>query len=143
MALSATDGDEFYEVTPDSDKIIATEWVTNNVLPVLHKAPIASYSEFREKLWDFLRRHPQEIIVADSPADFVYLMEQCHFMDGDKYAYINLDLKMYFVISGPYQSAMPHNALEDAKALKKWFVQVRTTEVPPVVKPGEVILRSA
>jgi hypothetical protein len=128
MALSGTDGDEFYEVTPDSDKTPATQWVTDNVLPVLNKDPVESEDKFKEKLWNFLRRHPQEIIVADSPADFVYLMQQCHFMKDDKYAYINLDLKMYYVVSGPYESAMPHNALEDARALKKWFVQVKSTD---------------
>ena len=131
MALSATNGDEFYEVTSGWDTLNVNQWVKENVIPVLNKQAI-SQADFKDRLWNFLRRHPQEIIVADSPADFIYLLQQCHMMtEDDKYKYINLDLKMYFVVSGPYQSAVPHNALEDARALKNGFTRVRPINQAP------------
>ena len=127
MALVSDDGDEFYEVLPWAHHSDTVPWVMENVLPVLNKYSIEQ-NVFREKLWDFLRKHTGELIIADSPADFVYLLEQCHMLDeNEKYQYINLDISMQFRISGIYTSKIPHNALEDARAL---LGSIKTTQIP-------------
>lgn len=123
MALVGADNHlhpEFYMAVPRLD-FMMNKWVYENVIPKIG-IPTSSWSAFRKALHEFLQQHPGEIIVADSPADFVYLLEQCHEInDEGKYRYINLNLKMEFVISGQYTSENPHNALADAKALKKWY----------------------
>lgn len=121
IALVADDGDEFYEVMHDALINDTNDWVKEHVWPMLNKAPTNKPYGWRDDLHDFLRKHVGETIVADSPADFWYLMGLVHEMKNGKYRYINLDLNMSFVISGQYQSKIPHNALEDAKALKEWF----------------------
>ena len=111
---------EFYAAVPRIDCMM-NDWVKENVIPKI-EIPTSSWSAFKLALHDFLRQHPGEVIVADSPADFVYLLEQCHEINEEgKYRYINLNLKMEFVISGDYTSENPHNALADARALKKWY----------------------
>lgn len=124
MAIVTSTHDEFYEVLPvgADDK-----WVKENVMPVLNKEPIKDNEKFREKLHNFLLRNPGKLIVADSPADFIYLLQECHHMTEDKkYYYLNLKLDMQFnpgirVI----KSEIPHNALEDARALLKSSKYIR------------------
>lgn len=123
MALVTEDGDFFYEVLPQYMPI-NVQWVKDNVLTVLHKAPIGSNAEFRIKLHDFLIKHSGHIIHADSPADFIHLMESCHGLDDQgRYVYLGLDITMKFVVMKNHgidlESLIPHNALEDARALMK------------------------
>ena len=120
MAIVGPNDSEFYEVLPHWS-MTKDPWVQANVLPVLNKQPIESWELFREKLWAFLAKHIGYVIVADSPADFKYLMENCHFMSNERYAYINLWIKMHFIITGKYISKIPHNALEDARALREYL----------------------
>lgn len=123
MALVSTDGDEFYEVLPYFHHSDLNPWVVANVLPKLDKASITAL-EFRDKLHVFLQKHIGEVIVADSPADFKYLMDQIEWMaDGNKYRYLNLSITMQFTPSGEYTPDNPHNALSDAKALMKWYLE--------------------
>lgn len=123
IALVAENGDEFYEVVGDAVYKVRDSWVIENVIPFLGKKGIGMYW-LREELWNFLEKHPQETIVADSPADFRYLLDLCHSIDNrGKYSYINLDIHMHFHVSGTYYSKIPHNALEDARALLGYLKQ--------------------
>ena len=127
MAIVASNGDEFYEVITWEKYSNTIPWVAENVLPKLNKLSIRE-DEFQNRLWNFLLKHPNEAIIADSPADFKYLLERCEFMTNEspsKYRYINLEIKMHFVISDKYESEVPHNALSDARALKKWYMGSR------------------
>lgn len=111
---------EFYKVLP-YDVTTINDWVKENVIPKLGVEP-TTWEKFRIDLWDFLYHHPHEIIVADSPADFVYLLEQMHYIDSkNKYKYISQNLKLEFIVSADYKSESPHNALSDARALKQWY----------------------
>lgn len=137
MAIVTTNGDEFYQVAPSIEQYDINEWVKENVVPKLGgKQSIAkSWKEFREELWKFLLLHPNQIIVADSPADFIYLLEQLHYMDeNNKYRYISANLKMEFVISGDYLSENPHNAIADARALRDWYLN----NLPNIPKMGKL-----
>lgn len=123
MAMISSSGNEFYEVVeyPIHPALgMPNDWVKENVIPKLGKEPISG-TEFREKLHGFLLQHPGQIIVADSPADFKYLLGQLEWMDKDKYQYLNLEVKMQFTPSGKYTPENPHNALSDAKALREWY----------------------
>lgn len=111
----------FYEVM-HPNTYTPNAWVKENVVPKLNKAPI-SEEEFRAKLHNFLMYHHGETIYADSPADIVHLMDLCHeITKEDKYRYINMNIKMEFIISGNIHSEVPHNALSDAEALRMWYM---------------------
>jgi len=112
MALVAEDGREFYEVVPLPTNI--DPWVRANVVPILHKEPIP-IAEFHNRLFAFLDQFKEPTIVADHPADIAYFadalitnkMGQSYKCDW-KALRRNVD----------YDSAMPHNALADARALR-------------------------
>lgn len=70
MAIVSDTGGEFYEVYND---LALNPWVKENVLPKLGKCYIPK-GDFETRLHDFLRMHAGEPIVADSPADFIYLL---------------------------------------------------------------------
>lgn len=124
LALVSDKGGDFYEVLR-IDRLYEN-WVLDNVIPFLNKQPIDEV-EFRKKLQDYLTLRTGETIVADSPADFWYLMDYLHEMKNEKYRYINLEIDMKFIISGIlYPSTgkypeIPHNALSDARALMEWY----------------------
>lgn len=130
MAIVADDGDEFYEVAYDAMIDDTKIWIKENVWPYLGKTPANLPHIMHDSLHNFLRKHVGETIIADSPADFIYLLQLCHEMEDDKYRYINLDLDMRFCISGNYTSKIPHNALEDARALRDWYNE-NITRYPP------------
>lgn len=117
--VSNTSGKEFYEVLP-LDKAYYDSWVMANVVPFLNKKSIPT-DEFNKKLREFLTLHAGEIIVADSPADFIYLLDRLHNLKNDKYEMLNLNISMSLVMSDNLAPSMPHNALSDAIALKAWY----------------------
>ena len=86
MALVG-DTDIFYEVKTYG---VVVPWVKDNVIPVLGKESI-DHNTFIDKLHSFLLRHHKERIVADSPADFVCLLNCLHGIDAEgKYYMLNL-----------------------------------------------------
>lgn len=122
MAMVSTNGDEFYEVVGLPHNLPIVPWVQENVIPKLGKAPI-SYDLFRNKVQEFLILHSGEMVIADSPADLIHLLDNMHCMtDKGKYHYLNLEVKMQFTPSGSYTPEDPHNALSDAKGLMKWYL---------------------
>jgi hypothetical protein len=114
MALVAEDGQhEFYEVLPLPAQPV--DWVAANVIPILGRPPVP-LPEFHERLFDFLRKFYKPTIVADHPADIAYFANAL-IVDSRGACYsgawkaerINLR----------YHSALPHNALADARALRE------------------------
>lgn len=122
IAMVADDGDEFYEVVAGVQYKDTIPWVRINVLPKLEKEGVGM-DVLEGKLQDFLRKHAGETVIADSPADFRYLMDCLHKVDEatGQYYYLNLAINMQFAPSGKYTPENPHNALSDARALKKWY----------------------
>lgn len=110
MALVAEDGSEFYEVLPYSN---LTTWVENNVVPVLNKQPI-SYQEFQTKLSLFLSKFNDFVLVADWPEDIAKFCEVLITGAGMRMNTPPFTMKILRVDSN---SAIPHNALEDARGL--------------------------
>jgi len=113
FAMVAEDGQEFYAVLPEPR--IWDKWCFENVLPVLGKQPVASYEDFRLAFLEFLRGFANPTIIADWPADLYYfnsvLLGRSHTESVMRPCRMQL-------VACDYDSAIPHNALEDARAIK-------------------------
>jgi hypothetical protein len=113
MALVSEADDEFYEVLEIDGEY--EPWVAENVVPYLGK-PSVFMEEFRSKLFAFLRVHSDVEIVCDWPADALYLMFVMMGADHTETQMIPMTIKM--VDLGELKSAIPHNALWDARAIR-------------------------
>jgi len=109
-------GHEFYEVLQWDDKK-CHPWVLENVIPYLNKDPI-SREILQKKLWDWLLNleFPATDIVADWPEDLAFFLELLCKPEGIR---LKGEYKFHLIHSPPTYSTIPHNALEDAKALKE------------------------
>ncbi len=115
MALVAEDGREFYEVVQIPSN--CTPWVFQNVIPILGKKPIGPKA-FQAKLRHFLDKYPHPTIIADWPIDIAYF---CEWVIVGDYPMCDAPMFKAECMSLPYcpESKVPHNALEDARAIAK------------------------
>lgn len=118
MALVAEDGSEFYEVLPYSN---LTAWVENNVVPVLNKQPIPRH-EFQTKLSLFLNKFDDFVLVADWPEDIAKFCEVLITGAGMRMDTPTFNMQILRIDSN---SVVPHNALEDARALMESVLNLR------------------
>lgn len=116
MALVAEDCQEFYEVLNLETQTEYGPWVAENVVPILNKDPI-SKNEFQFKLMMFLNQYESIRVIADWPDDIKYFCMslitspgQC-IVTPDSFT-IEIDRSLTTV-----ESKLPHNALEDARAI--------------------------
>lgn len=116
MALVG-DGVEWYEVIHHTD--IHDPWVAKNVIPYFGKEEITRKAA-QDSLHGFLLGLGDFEIVADYPADIAYF---CKFLETapGKAIQVGKQLKMTVEWGLKYKSAIPHNALEDARALRHSF----------------------
>lgn len=123
MALVAEDGREWYGVLPQPD-IIET-WVNENVYPVLNQEPIER-REFRQQFRSFLEQFDDIIIFADWYTDLVHFFETFAGKDHSESFHIPCTAvllpDMEFL-----PSAVPHNALEDARAIMRTLLAAPET----------------
>jgi hypothetical protein len=118
MALVADDGQEFYEVLNLEKDEKYGSWVYANVVPWLNKDPIAK-TWFHTKLWTFINQWNDVHIIADWPDDIKYF---CMSLITGPGVAINTPLKLTMQIDrelSTESSAILHNALEDARAIKR------------------------
>jgi hypothetical protein len=122
-ALVSENDDEFYEVLHLPNNACYDEWVSYNVVPYLNKQPIL-YSQFQEKLREFINRWPSIEVIADWPDDIKYFCYSLITGPGKAMATpLDLTLRIDRELSSA-RSAIPHNALEDAKAIKRhWYAR--------------------
>lgn len=115
MALVGEDGREFYEVAQVPQRI--DSWVAKHVIPVLHKEPVGAEA-FRGLLRQFIAKVPDPEIVADWPVDIGYFCMWC--ITGEYPAASAPVFKATILsLNTAPKSALPHNALEDARAIAK------------------------
>ena len=119
MALVAENGREFYEVLPCASP---GSWVAEHVMPILNKQPI-SQAAFSHKLYRFLSRFPSIHIVADWPEDIAHFCQALITGPGERIDTPPLTMEVRRDLDA--DSALPHNALEDARAI---FELVQTRE---------------
>ena len=93
-------------------------WVKEHVVPWI-MAPSIDDAMFRSKLYNYLKKHENETIVADWPEDLGHLLQYICEPNGMQY---NLQLDLRLIQSGKLDSKIPHNAISDARALMYWYV---------------------
>lgn len=111
-------GREFYKEIEITEQL--EPWVRDNVVPHLFLPP-CTYKEFQAHLAQYLQEVGECIIVADWPDDIRYFCEALITGPGES---INIRDKIVFVLdtSISYVSTVPHNALEDARAIKESYL---------------------
>jgi hypothetical protein len=109
MALVAEDGFEFYEVLHCERP---SAWVRQNVIPVLGKECV-SLATFQIALQAFLARFDRVHVIADWPEDVERFCRALIIGPGARMNTPPLTMEVRPIES---QSAVPHNALEDARA---------------------------
>lgn len=116
MAIVPEDGGPggaWYGVLPGPK--VWEKWVYENVYPVLHATPI-SKEAFRESAIAWLRQYDNPTIVADWYTDLVHFFSL--FAGNDHSESVGYDCKAELVLIDSYESAIPHNALHDALAIR-------------------------
>lgn len=122
MALVAENGDEFYEVVNFS-YIDCHPWVLQNVTPILNKEPIP-YEDFQRKLSTFLRKFDSIEVIADWPEDFYHFTMSLLTGPGMMMDVPNMSMHLERRLN--YLSTNPHNALNDAQAIKAGYLKKYT-----------------
>mgnify|MGYP001772779988 CR=1 FL=1 len=116
MALVSEDGErEFYEVVECSEAI--DPWVKENVMPILEKDPIPLV-EFQDRLKKFLGQFPAVHVTADYPDDIKHFCNAVITGAGEWFEVQPLTMEVDEECSAK-ASAVPHNALHDARAIRK------------------------
>jgi hypothetical protein len=115
MALVGNDC-EWYEVLEFAK--IDDPWVALNVVPHLNKAP-KHKSEVQQSLQQFLANQGACMIIADWPDDIKYFCQLLITKPG--YAINTPPLSFVLDRSIEYVSKIPHNALEDARAIMESY----------------------
>jgi len=123
MALVSEKGDEFYEVVPFRH-LMCDLWVINNVIPILKKEEI-SYERFQTKLRQYLNRFPEIEVIADWPEDFYHFSRALLTGPGEILG-VNTSITMTLERRLQYESVLPHNALEDARAIRTGYLKKYT-----------------
>lgn len=127
MALVAADGEEFYEVLNLSKDWKYEDWVAVNVVPHLNKNPV-SKDVFQAKLWKFINQYSEVHLIADWPDDIKYFCMSLITAPG---VCINTPHKLTMEINralSSTSSAIPHNALEDARAIQQNCNQLQNAQ---------------
>lgn len=121
LALVAEDGREFYEVLPCENP---EPWVAQHVMPVLNKAVIhyqlvEPHIVLAYALSHFLHQFDEVHIVADWPEDISHFCQALIVGPGRRVDTPPLTLEVRRDLPNTAEvSAVPHNALEDARALR-------------------------
>ena len=118
MALVDENEKYFYEVLPCMNP---TSWVFNNVIPILNKQTI-DLKEFKENLFNFLNHYETIHIVADWPEDFSLFLTTLMLQQGVCMTTPKLTMELWQSDTNlTIDSEIPHNALQDAFALKRRY----------------------
>ena len=119
MGITSEDGKEFYEVLECSNPVA---WVKENVVPLLLKDSI-SRGLFTKKLEQYLSQWDSVEVIADWPRDLELFYSSLLVGNGWM---INVpkQFSTKLVRGLDTHSLLPHNAIEDARALKAAYLAV-------------------
>lgn len=142
MALVADDGREWYEVLPCANP---SPWVAENVMPILGKAPVMP-GDMALSLHAFLKGFDRAHIVADWPEDVSHFCNALIVGPGLRIDTPPITFEVRRDLPNTADiSAIPHNALEDAKALRLAGVEMHNASVsgaePQAERPLEATVR--
>ena len=124
VALVPEDGEEFYATMAVESGLLP--WVERNVLPYLDHVPAALQSprlsrrDAAIELSHYLSVDPEPVIVADWPEDIAQFCTLLMTGPGEMVPVPPLTFQLVPLggFSTAANSAVPHNALHDARALK-------------------------
>lgn len=118
LALVDENGREWYEALRCDDPV---PWVATNVMPVLRKRATTA-KRFTDSLGAWLSKYDRIHVMADWPEDFVHFCSVLVPGPGERLNVPVLTMELLELQQRP-NSAVPHNALEDAKALKQAYMR--------------------
>lgn len=116
MGIISDSGSEFYEVIKLEEAI--EPWVKEHVVPFLGKEGI-SFAEFRSRLHDYLAQFKNPTVVVDWYTDAVHFFEA--FQGRDHSESLEYPCVLQLVSLDDLGSDIPHNALSDAKAIRRLY----------------------
>ena len=127
LALVPLDGEEFYVTLECADPIIP--WVERNVVPYLDNvsvglvSPRLSRREAADAVAAYLAPDPEPEILADWPEDLTQFCALLMIGPGLMVPVPPLTFRLVPLpgFSTAANSAVPHNALHDARALRDYF----------------------
>ena len=122
MALVPEDNSkpEFYKELEMNDQL--HPWVRDNVVPHLFQPPV-SRQQFQNSLAQYLWECREDIIIiADWPDDIRYFCESLITGPGMMMKFVN-NIKFELDFGIEYESAVPHNALFDARAIRDFYMK--------------------
>lgn len=110
----------FYEAV---DCPRASDWVRENVLPVLHTTP-RSLAEVAALFADYLTDDAAPVVIADWPEDIAHAAALL--TNGRGGRLLNTEVTFRLLgqsdFSADRSSKVPHNAYHDANALRDWVL---------------------
>jgi hypothetical protein len=116
LALVAEDGREWYGVRFCDDP---GWWVGEHVMPFLNKEPRRD-DYLRASLNEFLEQFDSVHIVSDWPGDIAHFCNFLEYRPGDRIGPDSMTFEVRRDLPDTAStSAVPHNALEDARALAR------------------------
>jgi hypothetical protein len=112
--------DNFYCELEMTDQL--DPWVKENVVPHMILVP-STRSQFQNKLASYLLKFHEITIVADWPDDIKYFCESLITGPGER---LNIPTRIKFELdlNIEYESAVPHNALDDAIAIREYYRKI-------------------
>jgi hypothetical protein len=127
VAMVPEDGEEFYVTLECVDPILP--WVERNVLPYLDTVPVGLVSprlsrrEAADAIAAYLASDPEPEIIADWPEDLTQFCALLMIGPGLMVPVPPLTFRLVPLpgFSTAANSAVPHNALHDARALRDHF----------------------
>jgi hypothetical protein len=118
IAIVDNHGREFYEVLPQPRKGYSP-WVAQHVVPVLNKEPIG-LEQVRLRLGRFLSQYRCPHLVADWPEDIEHFLRLLIVGPGERIGPDRWTMEVRRDLPNTADtSIIPHNALEDARALRR------------------------
>ena len=127
LALVPEDGQEFYVTLKCEDRVFP--WVERNVVPYLDHVPVGLVSprlsrrEAADALAAYLAADPEPELVADWPEDLTQFCSLLMIGPGLMVPVPPLTFRLVPLpnFSTAANSAVPHNALHDARSLRDHF----------------------
>lgn len=126
LALVAEDGREWYGVRFCDDP---GWWVMEHVMPVLGQVPERD-AALRSTLATFLAQFDSVHIISDWPGDIAHFCNFLEYAPGERIGPDSMTFEVRRDLPDTSTtSSIPHNALEDARALRNNLVVVRSGEI--------------
>lgn len=120
MALVSECGREFYEVLHCAEP---GQWVAEHVMPILGKSPVNAIF-FKAKLQVFLGQFDSIHVISDWPEDIQHFCQALITGPGMRLDTPPLTLEIRRDLDA--ESALPHNALADARGIRDLAVKMRS-----------------